>query len=128
MARNLLLARHVRRVIPFSGKEMSRRTRAEHAEFADEMGLVGVPVSKREGGPGEGRPHHRLQPDMESSEPKPWRRGGTISGAVTIVIVVLCLPMIHGFHCTSGPSRHWTPRCDSDCYGVHWPAGRALCL
>jgi len=55
---------------------MRGRTRAEGAELADEMGLVGVPVGEREIGPCEGRPHGRLSPSpREPGEAfEPFRR------------------------------------------------------
>jgi hypothetical protein len=76
MTRCVLAARHAGRVIPFSGKEMRRRTRAEGPELAHEMGLIGVPVGEREVGPRNGRPHDRLPPGpREPGEPfEPFRR------------------------------------------------------
>jgi hypothetical protein len=42
IARLQVRERHVRGVIPFSGKEMRGRTCAERAKFAHEMRLIGI--------------------------------------------------------------------------------------
>src|SRR5262249_2461259 len=62
MPRSILAARHGGCVIPFSGKEMRRSTRAEGLKLAHEMGLIGVPVCQGEIGPCKRRAHARLPP------------------------------------------------------------------
>src|SRR5262245_28965504 len=76
MPRSRLATRHGGCVIPFSGKEMRRRTRAEGLKFAHEMGLVSVPMCEGEVGPRKWRAHDRLPPGARKTRQpfEPFRR------------------------------------------------------